>query len=76
MIYGALYDIEEQLKEMGFTLANNPEKKRLIDKLHFGLNINHIHGILTDSQYNRCLDKLNKMVWKYAERVTKTDGER
>ena len=63
MYYGAMCDIEAQLNEKGYTLS---EKKELVDKLHFGLVINHIHGILTDGEYNKALARLNKQVGKYA----------
>ena len=72
MRYGALCDIEEQCNEVGYTLG---DKKELIDKLHFGLNICHIHGILSDREYDMALKRLNKMVGKYAvslEKVTES----
>lgn len=65
MHYGAMCDIEAQLNEKGYTLG---EKKELIDKLHFGLVINYIHGTLTEGEYSRALARLNKQVGKYATR--------
>ena len=64
--YGAMCDIEEQLNGYGLTLGKD---KELIDKLHFGLVINHIHGTLIESAYNKALEKLNKMVWKTAKKL-------
>ena len=63
MRYGALCNIEEQLNDQGYTLGNN---KELINKMHFGLNICHIHGILSDSEYRKALERLNKMIGKIA----------
>ena len=63
MMYGALWQIEPQLNEAGYTLG---DKMELADKLHFGLNVCYIHGILTDGEYNKALDRLNKFVGKNA----------
>ena len=63
-------DIEEQLNGVGYTLG---EKRELIDKLHFGLNICHIHSVLSDGEYNKALERLNKLVGKYA--VPAEEGE-
>ena len=70
MIYGALHDIEEQCNEQGYTLG---EKKDLIDTLHHDLNMCHIHGILTDSEWSKGLARLNKLVGKYAVKLA-TEG--
>ena len=72
MYYGALHDIEEQCNEKGYTLGN---KKELVDKLHFGLNICHIHSVLTDSEYDRALARLNKLVGKYAKPISEEETE-
>lgn len=34
-------------------------------KLGFGLVINHVHGILTDSMYDKALQKLQKEIVKH-----------
>lgn len=58
--YGALSDeLEKQANDQGYTLG---DKQELLEKLAFGLIINHIHGTLTDSAYQRALEKLHKMV--------------
>lgn len=58
--YGALSDkLEKQANDQGYTLG---DKQELFEKLAFGLIINHIHGTLTDSAYQRALEKLHKMV--------------
>ena len=61
--YGVMWRIEPQLNKAGFTLGS---KKELAEKLHFGLNICHIHSILTDVEYNKALDRLNKFVGENA----------
>ena len=67
--YGAMCDIEEQLNGYGLTLGKD---KELIDKLHFGLVINHIHSMIPDSVYGKALEKLNKKVWKCAKKLEVT----
>lgn len=58
--YGALSDkLEKQANDQGYTLG---DKQELLEKLAFGLIINNIHGTLTDSAYQRALEKLHKMV--------------
>lgn len=60
--HGALSDpYEEQANAQGFTLG---DKAELMDKLGFGLVINHIHGVLTDSAYDKALQKLQKQIVK------------
>ena len=60
--HGALSDpYEEQANSQGFTLG---DKAELMDKLGFGLVINHIHGTLTDSAYDKALQKLQKQIVK------------
>ena len=57
--YGALSDkLEKQANDQGYTLG---DKQEVLEKLAFGLAINHIHGTLTDSTYRRALEKLHKM---------------
>ena len=63
MMYGALWQIEPQLNEKGYTMG---EKRELAEKLHFSLNVCHIHQILTDGEYSKALDRLNKFIAKNA----------
>ena len=72
MMYGVLYDIEEQLNGRGFTLGKNKEK---IEKIHFGLNMCHLHGIITDSEYSRACERLTRMIEKDAVKTRKEIGE-
>ena len=59
-IHGALADpYEKQAREQGFTLG---DKAELMDKLGFGLSICHVHGVLTDAEYKRALQRLNKKI--------------
>lgn len=50
---------EEQAREQGYTLGDDAE---LLQKLGFWLVLCHIHGVLTDSQYDKALQKLNKKI--------------
>ena len=51
--------IEEQLNEQGFTLGKHAE---IVEKMACGLILNHVHGILTDSVYDRALQRLHKHI--------------
>lgn len=56
--HGALCDdYEKQANDQGYTLG---DKAELFQKLGFGLVINHIHGTLTESSYDKALRKLQK----------------
>ena len=58
--YGALAaPLEEQANQQGYTLGKYGET---VSKLQMGLNINYIHGILTESAYDTALKKLHKQV--------------
>lgn len=58
--YGAISaPIEEQLNEQGFTLGKQAE---IVEKMAYGLVLNHVHGILTDSAYDRALQRLHKRI--------------
>jgi hypothetical protein len=58
--YGALSKaLEEQAIEQGYTLGDRAET---LEKLAYGLVLNHIHGILTDSAYDKALQRLHKKV--------------
>lgn len=59
--YGAISaPIEEQLNEQGFTL--DAREALLVEKMAYGLVLNHVHGILTDSAYDRALQRLHKRI--------------
>ncbi len=56
--HGAFRDpYEVQARKQGYTLGDRAE---LMDNLGFGLSINHVHGVLTDAEYKRALQKLNR----------------
>ena len=58
--YGALADsLEKQANEQGYTLS---DKRELFEKMSYGLVLNYIHGTLTDSAYEKALQKLHKQV--------------
>lgn len=60
--YGALNDdLETQANAQGLTLG---DKAEVLEKLHFGLVINFVHGTLTDGEYSKALTRLHKQVLK------------
>lgn len=60
--HGALADpYEKQARKQGYTLG---DKAELMDELAHGLIMNHIHGTLTDSAYDKALQKLQKQIVK------------
>ena len=67
--HGALSDdYEKQANDQGYTFG---DKAELFQKLGFGLVINHIHGTLTDSVYDKALQRLQK---KMVEAVKPLEG--
>ncbi len=71
--YGALevHTIEKQARAQGYTLG---EKRDLMEDLHKALVMCWIHGILTDSQYEKGLNKLQKQVVQNLKRLE--EGEK
>ncbi len=60
--YGALVDsLEKQANEQECTLGSESD---ILEKMEYGLVLNFIQGTLTESEYHRALDKLNKRVIK------------
>ena len=58
--HGALSDsYEKQANEQGFTLGNKAE---FAQKVGFGLVAAYIHGCITDSEYDRILDRFQKKI--------------
>ena len=58
--HGALSDsYEKQANEQGFTLGDHAE---FAQKVGFGLVAAYIHGCITDSEYNRILDRFQKKI--------------
>lgn len=56
--HGALADpYEDQANEQGFTLGSKAE---FIQKVGFGLVAAHIHGVITDKEYDRILERFQK----------------
>ena len=70
MNYGALYKIEPQLNENGYTLGDQAE---IGERLHFGINICYIHGIITDLERSKAFARLNKWIGKNAVKIK--DGD-
>ena len=68
-IYGALSDpLEEQANKQGVTLG---DKAELFEKMAYGLVLNMIHSTLTDSQYEKALQKLHNQVIKEVKPIDK-----
>lgn len=58
--HGALCDdYEKQANEQGFTLGDSTE---FIEKIGFGLVAAHIHGCITDSEYDKILRRFQNMI--------------
>lgn len=65
--HGALCDpYEKQANDQGFTLGDQAE---YLQDLGFKLVFIWIHGLLTDSQYDAALKKLQKMLVKAVKRI-------
>lgn len=63
--HGALCDpYEKQANNQGFTLGDERER---LEKLGFSLVYCWIHGVLTDSQYDMGLKKLQKQLVRALE---------
>jgi hypothetical protein len=59
-VYGAVTDsLENQAKNQGYTLGG---KREILENMKYGLVLNYLHGTLTDSAYERALQKLHKQV--------------
>lgn len=58
--HGALSDsYEKQANEQGFTLG---DKAEFAQKVGFGLVAAYVHGCITDSEYDRILDRFQKKI--------------
>lgn len=68
--YGAMSDtLEKQAKSQGYTLGSHA---KFAEKIKFGLVASHIHGVLTDSEYKKALDRFhNKIVLKNLKKAEK-----
>lgn len=66
--HGALADTyEEQANEQGYTFG---EQAEWVQKVAFGIICGHIHGIITDSEYDRIMQKFQKKILlKYIKRL-------
>lgn len=58
--YGVLADsLEKQANDQGYTLSGREE---ILERMKVGLILNHVQGTLTDSAYEKALQKLHKQV--------------
>ena len=58
---------EEQANEQGYTFG---EQAEWIEKVACGIICGHIHGIITDSEYDRIMQKFQKKILlKYIKRL-------
>lgn len=66
--HGALSETyEKQANEQGYTFG---DKAEWIQKVAFGIICGHIHGVITDSEYDRILQRFQKKILlKYLERL-------
>ena len=58
--HGALSDdYETQANNQGFTYGDNAE---FVQKVGFGLVVAHIHGCITDSEYDKILQRFQTKI--------------
>ena len=58
--HGALADsYEEQARAQGFTFGDNAE---FVGNVGFGLVAAHIHGCITDAEYDKILQRFQKKI--------------
>lgn len=58
--HGALADTyEEQMNKYGYTYGEYAE---WVDKIGFGLVCAHLHGCITDSEYDKILQRFQKNI--------------
>ena len=71
--HGALCDsYEQQANEQGYTLG---EDKKLLEDLGFSITFCWIHRLLTDSQYDSALRKLQKELIKALKPLKEDDND-
>lgn len=58
--HGALCDAyEKQANDQGYTFGNNAE---FVQKVGFGIVAAYIHGCISDSEYNKILQRFQKKI--------------
>lgn len=72
--HGALSDsYEKQANAQGFTFG---DKAEWVEKVGFGLICAHIHGCITDSEYDKILQRFQKKIlFKNLKRLESEDEE-
>lgn len=71
--HGAMCDpYEEQANRQGFTLGDDRER---LEEIGYALTYCWIQDVLTDSQYDAALKKLQKQLVKAAKQIRKTSYE-
>lgn len=74
--YGAVHEVtvEEQVNRQGFTLGRYAES---CQKMAEGLQICHVHRVLTNCEFDRALNRLHKIIDENLKPITKeTDNEK
>ena len=73
--HGALCDdYETQANKQGFTYG---DKARFVEAVGFGIVAARIHGVITDSEYDKILDRFQKKILtnkKYLKKMEVTDN--
>ena len=66
--YGALAEsLEEQANKQGYTFGNLAE---WVEKVNFGLVCSRIHGVITDSEYDKIIKRFqDKILIKSLEKM-------
>lgn len=71
--HGALCkSYEEQARKQGFTLGDSA---KFADRIAFGLVAAHIHGCITEAEYDRILKRFQKYILIRNLRPIETDEE-
>lgn len=71
--HGALADdYEKQANEQGFTFG---DKAKFVQEVGFGLIAAHIHGCITDSEYDKILQRFQKKILVKNLKVIEKDKE-
>lgn len=71
--HGALApSLEEQANMQGFTFG---KEREIIEEMNESMILLHIHGILTDSQYDKALERFHKKYLVNTKYIKRMRGE-
>lgn len=71
--HGALADsYEEQMNKYGFTYG---EQADWVEKIGFGLVCAYIHGCITDSEYDKIMQRFQKKILLSKDYLKRLEGD-